>query len=553
MNQRTLPILLLSGVASLGLGCAQEAPPETEPTEAAEASSSAAGEAAEESEALEDRILVTEDAAAESVELPTVASPSGADPASAGTPQPPTIPQTAPSAPRTDLPTVRELPSVSSTEVSATSTSASRSPASLPAESPESDDALAEPTVATGELHFITVYYGTDRTRSPTCVGIDETTWDATHGCRPNDYYGGQAAESSGGSLPLEVGHLTVTFPPDHEVGQVERPFSVFSITLRDEDPARDVVISAQASQGRDYDDWLQRLNQEVDESRKEAFIYVHGYSVPFADAARRAAQVAFDLDLDVELGGIPLMYSWPSKGTKEGYVADLDASIDATESFNFFLDLVSERSDVAKVHIIAHSMGNRLVANALRERQLAGRQVRGLEQLVLAAPDIPAKRFREKFLQVLPSLAQRVTLYVSDHDVALWVSQELRVEEPRAGQVAGGLLSIAADRFDAINASSLPSDFLSHSYYANNDSMLSDIYCLLQGFPPTGRPLIEQATAGWRFRDPQELSTVEAGLCRIPDPEIRRHWVRWSLLGLALLATWIAIRRARARRSATP
>ena len=64
---------------------------------------------------------------------------------------------------------------------------------------------------------------------------------------------------------------------------------------------------------------------------------------------------------------------------------------------------------------------------------------------------------------------------------------------DPAALEVAAGFLDERlAENFDAIDASTLASDFLGHSYYAESKSMLSDIYLLLKGIPVLERPLID-------------------------------------------------------------
>jgi esterase/lipase superfamily enzyme len=90
--------------------------------------------------------------------------------------------------------------------------------------------------------------------------------------------------------------------------------------------------------------------------------IYIHGYCVSFEEAALRAAQIGSDLNLQ----GAMAFYSWPSKGDLTGYLAD-SATIDASESFirEFLLDFY-RKSGAERVHIIAHSMGNRGLLRAM-------------------------------------------------------------------------------------------------------------------------------------------------------------------------------------------
>ena len=65
---------------------------------------------------------------------------------------------------------------------------------------------------------------------------------------------------------------------------------------------------------------------------------------------------------------------------------------------------MVKKQAGIRRVHVIAHSMGNRVVAEALYAR---GQRAEPLvDQLVLAAPDVWASRFRNRFLRTLPNLA---------------------------------------------------------------------------------------------------------------------------------------------------
>jgi esterase/lipase superfamily enzyme len=406
-------------------------------------------------------------------------------------------------------------------------------------------------TLVDKRLRFVRVFYGTNRNRTDACAGATTTRWDAPGACRPNQFYGGLPASAPGpldtpAGTGLDVGTVTVTFPPSHASGKIERPPAVFTIEMRGEDPDRDVLIEELHAFGGDYEGWVREVRAT---GRDQAFIYVHGFETTFDEAARRAAQVAYDLDFDLaeDFRGIPMLYSWPSRGELLAYMADYDASMEATDAFNRFLDLVKLTAGVRRVHVIAHSMGNRVVAEALRERAAPPEPI--LDQLILAAPDIWASRFKTHFLRTLPRLASRVTLYVSDQDRALRESSRIRRDEPRAGERAGGLLEAGAgvEGFEAIDASSLDNDFLGHSYYASNRSMLSDIYCLLKGTPAAGRPLLAAAGVAWRFRPLAELMRLDGGACAPPSlpsrsVTARRTWPYWAggLLAAILVAMFI-------------
>ena len=91
--------------------------------------------------------------------------------------------------------------------------------------------------------------------------------------------------------------------------------------------------------------------------------VYLHGYNTTFHEAAIRAAQIGFDLKIPGEMA----FFSWPSRGTLDGYTAD-EASIEASEgAITDFLVRLAAESGADVVHVIAHSMGNRGLLRALQ------------------------------------------------------------------------------------------------------------------------------------------------------------------------------------------
>lgn len=103
-------------------------------------------------------------------------------------------------------------------------------------------------------------------------------------------------------------------------------------------------------------------------------------------------------------------------------------------------------------MHVIAHSMGNRVVADALRVLSPDVDTSR-LHQLVLAAPDIDAG-VSEQFAVKIEGCAKQVTLYASSKDLALRGSKLVHGCQ-RAGDsepevlVIGSVVSVDASHAD--------------------------------------------------------------------------------------------------------
>lgn len=366
-----------------------------------------------------------------------------------------------------------------------------------PDEAPPGDDGA--PELVDRELRYAVVFYGTNRQRGAACRGVEEVLSSSQSRCRPGRYYG----DETGG---LEVGTVRVTFPPDHQAGEVERPFEIFGFRFRDEDPEDDVVLAEVRSYGDDYDAWTADLRAT---ERRSAFIYVHGFATTFETAAWRAAQIAYDVDFD----GLPMMFSWPSTGKLSDYLRDYDV-VRQVEPFKQFLRLVAERGGLEELHVVAHSMGNQHVAKAVHELVLAREQLPSLAELVLAAPDIDAGEFHSSFAETLPELFRKVTVYVSSQDWALRESKRKR-ERPRAGLPEGRLLESRYSGIEVIDASAVDTDLVGHSYYANNDSVRSDLHCLMTaGTSAMQRPLLEFVDPFWRFKPADVLAGLDAGAC---------------------------------------
>ena len=166
------------------------------------------------------------------------------------------------------------------------------------------------------------------------------------------------------------------------------------------------------------------------------------------------------------------ILYSWPAKGRVRYYLADEANVIRTVPHFERFLGLIADRSGAMRVHLIAHSTGNRAVCDALKALSSKRMETQDvlLSHLVLAAPDIDAETFRELAL-ALKKISNYVTLYASSRDKAIRASQKLH-ENPRAG--APPLVIVPG--IDSIDASALGADWLAHSCFSDNWPALSDI-----------------------------------------------------------------------------
>jgi esterase/lipase superfamily enzyme len=229
----------------------------------------------------------------------------------------------------------------------------------------------------------------------------------------------------------------------------------------------------------------------------RDVLVFVHGYLNTFADAAYRTAQMAYDLNFP----GVAFCYSWPSLGKTWKYMVDETNSKWTVPHLQKVIQFLRTEVGARVVHVIAHSMGNRVLVETLQTLATAQPATAAkLREIVLAAPDIDAGTFRQVVDQ-FRGHAERCTLYGSSKDRALFWSRKFH-QYPRAGDTGRGL--VVVDGIDTIDASAVDTSLLTngHGYYGNNRSILGDIFMLLtQGLPPDQRfGLRVMALAGKRY-----------------------------------------------------
>jgi esterase/lipase superfamily enzyme len=281
----------------------------------------------------------------------------------------------------------------------------------------------------------------------------------------------------------LELGKCRVSIPIRHQLGHMERPNLWLGEFL--EKPRKHIVVLSIES--RSEERFHAELRDKVAASEKrEAFVFVHGYNVEFDEAARRAAQIAYDVKFD----GAPVIYSWPSGGDYEDYVSDRGTIRRSARHLKNFLTKLRARSGAARVHIVAHSMGNEVLGEAFL-RMPRGRKL--FHEIVSAAPDVDAEDFRAEIGPAMVELGDRVTLYVSDDDSALRASKGLHGGQPRAGQA--GETIIVMPLIDTIDVTGVAPG---HSYIFEDEAVRSDLVALIREHAAADRrPSLDPAPDG--------------------------------------------------------
>jgi esterase/lipase superfamily enzyme len=259
-------------------------------------------------------------------------------------------------------------------------------------------------------------------------------------------------------------GYCDVSIPPSHQVGLVEQPL------LGAEDESHHVVI--ECSTLLPDETFFQTVRTVLAGCpRQDTFVFVHGHNVSFDQAARRTAQIHYDL----EFQGVPIFYSWPSRSNVRLYASDRNEIGYSVEHIKQFLLDVKNRVQPGRIHVIAHSMGAEGVARAIASLE-PGDKV--FDQIILAAPDIDADVFREQLAPRLVQESQRTTLYCSRNDWALHASYAFN-DSPRVGDSSYGV--VVRPDMDTIDTSDIDTDLLGHSYYGDCLPILRDVRLMME------------------------------------------------------------------------
>ena len=295
-------------------------------------------------------------------------------------------------------------------------------------------------------------------------------------------------------------GRVLVSVPEAHRFGETGNSF--WKRLLRFE--LSDDRLRIQRVEPRERDAFFTEIHAAMQAARDtgsapHALFFLHGFNVSFENAAIRAAQIGFDL----RVPGTTAFFSWPSRGSVAAYPAD-EATIEASErAITDFLVDFATNCGAEKVHVIAHSMGNRGLLRAL-QRIAANAAVQGkvkFGQIFLAAPDVDRDLFLD-LASLYPEHSERTTLYASDADLPVHLSAKLH-DAPRAGYfkpytVVPGVDTVAVPNFDL--------DLLGHGYFAQAEALLHDIHDLMRhNEAPAQRqrvaPAVHEGVSFWKLR----------------------------------------------------
>lgn len=236
----------------------------------------------------------------------------------------------------------------------------------------------------------------------------------------PGQMFSGERAPN------LAYADVTISIPPDanRKIGDVQWPSQIPG------DPKRDFVALASAQ--IDRGPLLQRLRQQAARQKGRVLLFVHGYNNTFDDAVMRFAQIAHDS----KAPAAPFLFTWPSRGRLLEYFYDHESATYSRDALETIFDMLAAEPAVRDVSIVAHSMGNWVTLEALRQSAIRrGRINAKISNVILAAPDVDVDVFAKQIV-MLGEPRPRLTLFVSRDDEALGMSRRIGGGIPRIGAV---------------------------------------------------------------------------------------------------------------------
>ncbi len=243
-----------------------------------------------------------------------------------------------------------------------------------------------------------------------------------------------------------------------------------------------------------------ERFVEAVDEllersRRRQILIFVHGFNTEFRSNLELTSEFWHYMARD----GVVINFEWPSRGSIFSYQDDKANAEFAVRQLRELLEFLGRHTIADEINIMAHSAGNPVVVEALRELSLKHYEVDDavlrdrlkIGRVVLAAPDMDLDKVLSAGVDGAARMTKGVVVYASRRDRALGISADI-FGNVRVGRSIGKLTEqevaaiIAHDAqwIDVTRAQRRHPTFLGHSYFHQNPWVSSDLMIFLARGP---------------------------------------------------------------------
>jgi esterase/lipase superfamily enzyme len=177
----------------------------------------------------------------------------------------------------------------------------------------------------------------------------------------------------------------------------------------------------------------LVRFNRRIKRMpHRNVLVFVHGYNTRFEEAVYRLAQIVHDSGAPT----LPVLFTWPSRGKLLAYGYDRESANYSRDALEAVFKNLQDDPAVAEITVLAHSMGNWVAMEALRQMSIRyGRIAPKIRHVMLAAPDVDVDVFRRQIREIGKSRPP-FTLMVSQDDRALSLSSSVWGSTARLGSI---------------------------------------------------------------------------------------------------------------------
>ncbi|MCX7287705.1 MAG: alpha/beta hydrolase [Rhodobacterales bacterium] len=225
----------------------------------------------------------------------------------------------------------------------------------------------------------------------------------------------------------LGLASVDVTVPPNHVVGQLERPRTLPPDPRTEFAVVNPVVFRNDAT-------FVTEVNRELAKrppGDRKILVFIHGFNNTTSDAILRLSQFVEDTGYT----GVPVLFTWASAAKAPRYVYDLNSALVARSKIDDLGGLLA-KTKAEEIDIFAHSMGAFLTMEGLVDAAQAGRLGSRLRiaNIMLASPDIDIDLFRTQLAQIPEDYVKKLYLLVSADDAALRFSRRIAGGVPRVG-----------------------------------------------------------------------------------------------------------------------
>jgi len=220
---------------------------------------------------------------------------------------------------------------------------------------------------------------------------------------------------------------ITVSVPPDssRKVGEVSWPKKLPPNPATDFATLKTDIIDVDAAKA-----WLSTSVRKTPDG--SALVFIHGFNTKFEDSVYRFAQIVRDSGVH----SAPILVTWPSRGSLLAYGYDRESTNYTRNALENLFQYLAKDPEVKEVSILAHSMGNWLTLEALRQMAIrSGGLPTKFKNVMLAAPDVDVDVFRSQIVDMGRPHPQ-FTLFVSRDDKALAVSRRVWGDVARLGSI---------------------------------------------------------------------------------------------------------------------